>query len=694
MFNGYINKSRIISIVALLTVLLFCVTFCCLLQATAWAENNPTNVTYNSYEVIVAGEEVNLTAQVTRNGVTNAEPIKYTDFPATEMNTLFNSFTVKGYIDGWNEEITQTIIVMPKQTQYMLNFGGNTTKTEYIAPGEGVLGLEFDHSGVSGESEPFFQAILNKFPDLLNKTSAKQYGLNTDVYGNWGYVGSEFVGTAKTTVQEKDLYEKILFPKRGTDDVEVKMELPEGKYDVYIGTYSYWFSRPCNISINGTLVAENYQLMPSRQLFKTTVDNTGDLLTVLMEGNGLYDEAMVSFICVTLADGEYPQLTAPQATNSIQLSDSQLTVSGLTSGAKLVAYDYNTNNLLFETIVPEGQSEVVVTFQDWQLTTSLSRIGLMQVNSQFTSPVTVVQRTDISDMSVVFDDNYTSGNVVCSVSGNAPSKIVQLLVKQGDDIVLDRMTNSDTTQYSDTFEIAANGTYDVVLVSGSGAVSTQTITISKIDKQLPTLSVSLNLQSAKQSDSDNIVLQLEATTLAPIDKLLCIDSDGNSTNLQTTDSISFTESGVYTVFLQNTLGKQVATNIMIALDQKDIRTVNLSQTANGRAVTVNLSSSNGYELSSVTVYATTEDGTEKMTVNGSNGQFDFNMYDPGLYLVQVLTADGSMEVFTLNITNISPDGGGNGITVGDIVGICLLCVSAVCVMICVVLVLKKGKKHS
>lgn len=691
MFNKYIDKSRIISIVALLTVLLFCVTACCLLQNTAFAENNPTAVTYNSYEVIVAGEEVNITAQVTRNGVTNAEPIRYTNFPATEMNTLFNSFTVKGYIDGWDEEITQTIIVMPRQVQYMMNFGGNSTKTEYIAPGEGVLGLEFDHSGVTGESEPYFQAVLRKFPDLFNKTSAKQYGQSTDQYGNWGYVGTEFVGTAKTTVQEKDLYEKILFPKRGTDDVEVRMQLPQGKYDVYIGTYSYWFSRPCNISINGKLVAENYQLMPSRQLFKTTLDNTSDILSVLMEGNGLYDEAMVSFICVTLADGEYPQFTAPEATDSIQLSDSQFTVSGLTSGSKLVAYDYSNNNLLFEAIVPEGQTEVLVTLEDWQLTASLSQIALMQVNSQFASPVKVVQRTDISGMSVEFADEYTASNVICSVSGSAPSGIVQLLVKKGEQTVLDRPANSSSTQYSDTFEISENGTYDVVLVSGSGAVSTERITVSKIDKQLPTLSVSLTLKSAEQSNADNIVLQLDKTTLAPIDKLICFDSNGNSVALSDNGSISFTASGVYTVFLQNTLGKQTATNVMVALAQQDIRTVQLSQTANGRAVTVNLKPSNGYRLSSVTVYATTEDGTEKMIVNGGD-QFDFNMYDPGLYLVQVITEDGSMEVFALDISNVSPEAGG-ALTIGDIAGICMLSVSVVCVVICAFFMLKRGRKN-
>lgn len=672
------------------------VLVCCLAVSfadTAVAEQEVTAVSYNAYEVVLKAQPTNITAQVTRNGVTSSEPIRYTEFSVTESDKMFNSFTARGYIDGWDEEIVQTVIVMPDDVRYMVNFGGNGTKTEYVAPGEGILGLELDHGGDSGVDEPYFQAILRRFPELLNKTSAKQYGQNTDKYGNWGYVGDSYVGTAKITVKEKDLYEKILFPKRGTDDVAMNFALAKGRYDVYIGTYSYWFSRPCDIVINGVTVEENYQLIPSRQVYKTTVDNDSDLLSIVLEGGGLYDESMVSFVCITDADDNvYTQPSAPKAAESMSLSDNKLLVSGLSGGAKLVAYDYNDGTILVEQTIADEQTEAEIEFADWQLVTSLSRIGLVQQNKRYASDVTVVQRTDISDMEVTFDDVYTSQNVVCAVSGKALSGIVKMTVYDGANVIADSAAHAET-DYEGRFEIAQNGTYDVVLTSSVGATSTMTIVVDKIDKDLPQLSLSLTLDGAKQSAADKIVLRLNATTLAPTEKLVCADNDGNETLLGTSaDALTLDKSGVYTVKLTNVLHKTVATSVLVALEQADIRTVLLSQSKSGRATEIALRSANGYRAAAVTVYAQTEDGTERMIVNGIDGNFSFNVYDKGTYFVQVDCADGTKEVFVLNVASL--DGNAtSSFSAVDIVGIALLALSVAFAAFVVVLAVKKYRKR-
>ncbi len=687
-------QSKILLLVMTIAVLMSTVTP---VLAAQTAKSTPSSVEYNPYEAIVIGQPVQIMAKVTRDGVTAEEPIKYTSFPATEINKLFGSFTAKGYIDGWKEEIVQTIIVVPENLEYMMNFGGNSTENEYIAPGEGVLGLELDHSGNSGVHEPYFEAILRKFPELRNKTSAKQFGQNTEQYGNWGYVGTEFVGTAKITVKEKDLYEKILFPKRGTDDVEVKAEIPQGKYDIYIGTYSYWFSRPCTISVNNQVVAENYQLMPSRQVYKVTVEHTTNSpLSVMLEGEGLYDESMISFLCITKADESgYSELMAPQAPESIQLTDKEFLVSGLTPGAKLVVYDYNSNHLLYEQLVNEDTTELNVPLQDWQMTSSLSRIAVMQVNKEHVSPVTVLQRTDIESMNVSFLDEFTAYNVVCNVEGKASSKIVQLQVKRGDQVIIDKQANSESSDFAGSFEIEENGTYDVILYSGSGATSTQTITVSKIDKPLPTLALALNLKTAKLSSAGALVMELNAGTLAPIQKLTCRASDGTETELDASSTnVKFDKSGVYTVAYTNVLGKQAAAKVMVALQQQDIQTVKLSQSSSGRAVVIGIQSANGYNVKEITVYATTEDGTEKMIVNGANGDFSFNMYDKGTYFVQVLTADGSLEVFTLDVADFAPAKAETGMSAVELIGIAVMVLGAASLIAVAVLFVIQRKKKS
>lgn len=686
-------KLRIALIGALLAVVV-CSLCGLALYDVAFAEQSAvTSVEYNAYEVTVRGERPAFVAKVTRGDTVSDEFIKYTDFSAIAATKLFDSFTAKGYVDGWDKEITQTIIVMPKDVRYMVNFGGNSTNSEYIAPGEGILGLEFDHTGDSGVDEPYFKAILRRFPDIVNKTSAKQYGQNTDLYGDWGYVGDQFVGTAKTTVKEKDLYEKILFPKRGTDDVEMKFALGKGQYDVYIGTYSYWFSRPCDIVVNGVTVEEGYQLMPSKQVYKTSINNQQDVLSLTLEGGGLYDEAMVSFVCITASDArEYEELNMPQSDDSIDMSRTAFTVGGLAEGATLVAYDYDTGNWLYTQTVGVGQSSLEVTLEDWQLTTSLSRIALMQLNKQFQSAVAVVQRTDISDMSVTFVDEYTSTDVVCGVSGNALSGIVRLTVKNVEGIVVDKIVDA-VANYADDFAIQCNGTYDVVLTSGSGATSTQTINVTKIDKELPSTSLSLDLQSAKQSNVSKLVLKLDVNTLAPTSTIVCVDQNGKTDNATIdANKVTFSQSGYYTLTMQNFLGKKASTNVMVALAQQDIKTVCLSQRKSGRASEVSMLSANGYDVTAVAVYATTDDETEKMIVNGADGKFAFNVYGNGTYFVETTTSDGSIEVFVLGVTDFG-NNKAEKLAVADIAGIALLSASVVLTIVCVGWVVVKYKRN-
>ncbi|MBR4419885.1 MAG: hypothetical protein IKT32_03305, partial [Clostridia bacterium] len=156
-------KNKLLVLLMTLVLCLSMVTF----PVGVFADGEVT-VEYNKYEAIIVGEPIDIKASVTRNGETKQESIKYTSFDVMSANEIFKTFSVQGYIEGYDLPIEQNIVVIPADLIYMINAGANSLDKEVVSGSE-VLGSELDHTGVNSETEPYFEAIKRKVATLHNK---------------------------------------------------------------------------------------------------------------------------------------------------------------------------------------------------------------------------------------------------------------------------------------------------------------------------------------------------------------------------------------------------------------------------------------------------------------------------------------------------------------------------------------------
>jgi hypothetical protein len=626
-----------------------------------------TAVSYNRYEAAVYGEPAAFYADVTRGGSTALERIKYDDFNVGEFNKLYNNFYAEGRIDGWDGKIEQYIFVVPADLEYLINCGANVTSEIYSYGGEGELGFELDPTGASCADEPYWQAVTRLFPALRNKTAVKQSGVNPDPAGDWGYTGDRQVGSLKMSAAAKNVFQYLMFPKRGTTWCEVSMSLPDGVYDLDIGTYSLWFARAVEVSVNGAVTDAEYDILPTFSvLTKKGVSPSGGKITVKLDGPAMFDEAMVSFVAARAADtAEYPALPAPTADAVMALDGDTLDIGGLQAGAKVQVYNYDTGHLIRETAA-EGET-AAVTFDESELA-GLYRIGVQQMNRGGASPAAIVQRTDIYGLRADYSTAYTGKDLDVRVSASAASSIRSMTVyKDGEtEGVYDFPDGGADFNY--TFAARGNGEYRVRLESGSGAVSVTDFTVSNIDKGRPALTVGMTLNGAKNSGRDKFTLELAYAGVSPAASLTLGGNGTESALAPDAKTLEIAESGDYTLTLSNAVGRRDAKRFFAAFDEADLKTVALSRSEvkkTLRHIEIELRPVNNYAFKSASVYF---DGggsgaAERMLVNGNK----FNAYANGLYFVQAESADGTLEIFTVSVSNIvfsQKEAAGGGLSEG------------------------------
>lgn len=665
-------KKRTCFVAAALCLAAACAAGTVSVSVRAEGEKEIESVSYNAYEAIVAGEVADLQAQVTfTDGSTEMRPIHYTTFPVDEMTTLFHSFYAEGYVDGWDGVIEQNIIVVPDGVQYMINLGSNYTETDYEVSGEGVLGKELDPTGATSENEGYYAAVRRAFPGIKNKVGAKQYGQGEPAEdGDWGYVGDQQIVYFTGAAEDANPYDLVMFPKRGTTDVTVNFALPEtaADYDVYIGFYSHWFARSIGIEMNGDTLETEYSVRPSYDTYKIeNVSLQGDQ-TITFVGNGLYEEALASFICVTEADTqEYPELSAPTAPEILQLTDTELEVTDLTPGSKLQLYNYDTSALLYEYMVGEDETAHTIDLSDIDLD-GIVRFGVCCTNAGGMGESAIVQRTDISRFDVSYTQDYVGDSLRLDLSATAYSNIVSLDVYNGTGEIVESRTTTPAMEWSDTLYLYENGDYRLELTSEQGGMSIQEISITNIDNADPVLSVVFDMAAAQASSATSVALSVSVETISPLVESGYV-ADGTDTAADFSGgTVAFSRTGSYTLYFVNELGKTDAVNVRVAMDMDQSVTADITQSPLQRFTQVNFTGKNGYTVESVTVYGLIDGEAERMLVNGSEDDYRFNIYDDGVYFAEIVTADGSREIVVLSGGDTQPEGPNVGLIVGLSVG--------------------------
>ena len=630
------------------------------------------SVQYNEYEAIVLGDMADITATVSyTDGTSEQVPIKYTQFPVDEMVTPFHSFYAEGYIDGWDGVIEQNIIVMPDNVEYMIDFGSNYTDEDYVHSSGEVLGKVLDHTGANSD-RGYYAAIKREFPEIRNKVGSKQYGNGQFTEGeDWGYVQDYEIVYYTGDPADSNPYEFVMFPTWGELDTQIKFWLPEGEYDVYLGFYSHWFPRNIGISMtkeDGTTqtINDSYTVNPREQ----TIDLLGEELsgetTFTLVGPAMYEEPLISFLCVTQTDTTSAQEppSAPAVPELLQLSDTQMLVSGLTSDSKLQLYNYDNSTLLYEYMVGAEETEHTIDLTQINLD-GIVRLGVCCTTADGMGATSVVNRTDIARFDVSYSQAYVSGALRLNLSATAFSDIVSLDVYKGEELLEHRVT-TPSLEWADVIYLHENGDYRLKLTSAQGGVSIQELSIGNIDRTDPVLSVVFNMETAQASSADAIVLSVTAQSVAPIAQSgyvrdgvdYAIDFSGGT--------VALGKSGSYTLYYVNELGKSDALRVNVAMSASEAVTTQIGQSTMQQFTQYSFVGRNGYTVSTVTVYGIIDGEAERLLVNGSENDYRFNMYDDGVYFAEVVTSDGAREFILLN--SAAPVQSGTGTNVGLIVG--------------------------
>lgn len=652
-----------------------------------WAAENAetvTEVAYNEYEAIFMGEEIAITASVTRGGETSDELIRYTDFDVREANVMFNSFHAEGYIDGWDGVIEQEILVIPRDIVYFINAGTNYTDQEYIAGTEGALGLELDPSGETGKKDPWFDAILRKVPQISNKLPSKQYF--PEVQGDWGYTGNQQFATDKA-LEPRTIYESSMVPKRGTTFVEYTMPLAEGKYDVYIGTYSYWFTRAVTLSFNGEIVSDAFEIKPKKEVncFKEIQPENGKIV-VNLNGAQLYDEAMISFLVVVESGKTLPlELNVPTSPEIVPMTQTSVEVGNLTVGAKLQAYDYETGNLILETMVTDETMQVEFTIEQLQ---DCSRIAFAQSDGLASSEEAVTLRTDIVGFKAEYSELYTALPLKVNLQASAESGICAVEIRRNGEKVWYEELDTPVETLSYDYFAETNGEYEAVLTSGIGAYSYLTFTVTNVDDVEPTFSYSFGLENAQKSSAQSLNLSLDCSSVSTI-----VESGyyfgGEAFTLGSDREVNLSDGGFYRFYLVNEVGKRDLNGLYVNLLENEFKTFAVRRSTadyTNQGIEITLDSAEGYSFVKATVYFKDADGAcERMIVNGNV----FHAYENGEYFVLVENEKGINELAVITVSNITE---GNPQMTPIIVTASVCGVVLIASVLAFVFVLKKNRK--
>ncbi len=653
------NKLRK-TLIALLIVVFGALCIPTLATAFGAGEKTIESYTFNPVEAIIVGEKVDIKAKVTyTDKTTDYLPIQYTEFPIDKMSTIFQNFHAEGYIEGYPDKtVSQNIVVVPDNVEYMINLGANYGSADYyVAEENKVLGTELIPSGEGSQNEPYYAAIKRKFSNIRNDVAAKQYGVNVDADGDWGYEGSSFVTYVIANapkLENRNLYENMMFPKRGTTDVSVKFNLPAGDYDVYIGFYSYWFARGIGISLNSDVIEPNYEYMVTPGSITYPIKNktfTAGEQTIRLTGKEKYNEAMASFVCVTKADKTVSsKYDAPEVSSEIGLSDTSVTVNGLTAGAKLQMFDVDTNNLLYEEVVGTDQTSTVIALDKLPVE-NVFRFGFCQSNAFGMGDVVIAQKTDIVGFDIDYETKPVANKLNLTVNATAVSNIVAYKVLTADGgTLLDVTVENPTTDWEEVIEIVDNGVYKIELYSEMGGKNTKQIEITNIDNITPTFDLLFNLKTAKQSTKDKLVFDVQSESGSPIVEMAYV-YNGTTNNVNVSSSkIEFNSNGgSYVFYMKNEIGKTVSSKLFVSKKVGDVIMSTMTQRTVRGYVEIAIKGSNGYSVSGATVYATCDGETEKMMVKGKNNSFKFNAYDTGTYFIETTSTDGSREITVLNV---------------------------------------------
>ncbi len=641
------------------------------------------------------------------DGSTADLPITYGEINAgTGINVNFTTIDVEGTVEAEGVEIPvkRYLTTMPDDLVYFINCGSSTepeptivrddfnTEAEYQAERQKTIDSFYSYNQTVFDY--YGESLLNY--GTPNRTTTKG--------GDWGYyTGAKHFAPGDATFP----YNSALWTGGGNGVTDMGYMLSglnvSESYRVWFGTLSHWHGRTSNITFNGEVINDTPTISIGSSKGFTIFDNVkpdaSGKVDIHLTQVGSQNEPTLCFIAVQKMSTELPEApSAPQGPSIVGMEDTSIALTGVEKGTKIQLYNAEKpNQLLYEEMIDDEKVAADGSYLlEWGEVLSVSQFRVVQINAGGVSAPLAVTITDIKNFEAKLEsENYSTHAVTVLVSAEADSGIASWSYRLGEygettEIKLDR-----PHKLEGSFEAQENGVYYIVVTSGLGVNYSDTFTVNTIDADAPVI----NITPAKEGWQDgNYNVSLAVVSVAPVSEYRLMKDGKVVASAETAPaSITFTETGEYTIFVKTAAGQSTAS--VLRVSNKPV-TVVVRKSYDRRQLRYSFGDSADYVVYSVTAYQIMEDSVSRMTIADGN---QMDVYDAGTYVVSVLTKDGSVEMFALNVTRgdfnadnlgvVTLGGGGNsGVALGVGLGVGLGGVAVAAAAVVLTLVFTKKKK--
>ena len=365
----------------------------------------------------------------------------------------------------------------------------------------------------------------------------------------------------------------------------------------------------------------------------TVTDNGSYVFTVT---NGLGATASQT-VNVTKIDKTEPTLSVSGNPSGWVNTDAKLDLSTVAGVSGITGLTVSKDGGIAADIT--GQSHYTVTDNGSYVFTLTNGVGTAV--SQ-TVKVTKIDKTEPTLSVSGNPSGWVNTDVKLNLSAAAGvSGIARLTVSK------DGGTAADITG-QDTYTAAENGSYVFTATNGFGTSVSQTVDVAKIDKTVPSLSVSGNPSGWANTD---VKLDLSATAgISGIASLTVSKDGGEAADITGQNFYTATDNGSYVFTVTNGYGTSVSQTVTVIKIDKAVPSLSVSGNPSGWANTdVKLDILAAAGRSGIASLTVSKDGGTATDITGQN---TYTVTDNGNYTFTVTNGFGTSVSQTVDVTKI------------------------------------------
>mgnify|MGYP002541239432 CR=1 FL=1 len=394
------------------------------------------------------------------------------------------------------------------------------------------------------------------------------------------------------------------------------------------------------------IVGDSFSVEPDDTfvVYARITDNTER--AILISSDGVITDASKPDLHMTYA-GEGEWTAESGASIEVEVSDSLSGVDSITYTVD--GKEYTTRQTSFRIAdLPDGDYDVVVTVTD-------------KAGNTATETIHVKKDTVVPGLSVTADlDQWTNEDVELSIACGEVLSGQTLYVSQdgSEEVMLE--------QGIEHYTVSENGTYVFRLVSGSGLESSYTVTVDKIDKELPTLEISYDKAGEWDTDGETGVVIKAADSQSGIRSVEYVVNGQSYTSDVAEFVMEDLPDGEYEILVTavDAAGNRSDEHKIAVKREGAVPGITVDADPSGQTegpVTLTVHLLDQY-VSGVALYVSKDGGKEERLPENT---FTYLATENGTYTFRLVTGAGQETAVSYTVNQIQPDDGLPSIATGN-----------------------------